>query len=207
MTGMMLVKRINGGHEPSCLTTYRRQPGAVYDGPGFAPVKIAIRKQRMKEQNNLCCYCQQKLSWNSIRKIGTVVLEHWQSQSRYPNQQLIYSNIIASCSGNSWKDEHCDNFKGDRDLKYNPATNDVANHIYFNKYGEISSSDSVFNNQLGKPKVRNNADKGILNLNCAFLVNRRKAKIKAIQNILGQFARSARKPQIIKQISRIQNTE
>jgi hypothetical protein len=48
-------------------------------------------------------------------------IEHWQPGSKYPELQINYKNLLASCSGNrgSKKDnQHCNPRKGDTEITY-----------------------------------------------------------------------------------------
>ncbi|MFN0201866.1 MAG: hypothetical protein ACKVTZ_10110 [Bacteroidia bacterium] len=89
-----------------------------------------LRKQLLKEQKYVCCYCGQ-----AIKKIqnnqGSPLMktEHFapkKGENAQAHLQLEYSNLFAVCLGNqnSAGEKHCDSKKGDLPLVYikNPAT-------------------------------------------------------------------------------------
>jgi uncharacterized protein (TIGR02646 family) len=59
------------------------------------------------EQNGLCAYCNQKITYRSA------TVEHLICQSHNPNYDLNYHNIFAVCQGNEGRVEtsHCDKFR------------------------------------------------------------------------------------------------
>ncbi len=106
-------------------------------------------------------------------------IEHWHSQARYSAEQLDYSNLLGACKGNEGKlgrDQHCDTFKGDRDLSRNPANqmHRVEELTRFEGDGRISSGDPVFATDLD----------AVLNLNHPFLVNNRRAVLDALKETI-----------------------
>lgn len=65
---------INKNEEPKSLTEYRNQPGAVWDGENFTPIKDQIRLSLLREQRFLCCYCMSRIDEDTMK------IEHWHSQ-------------------------------------------------------------------------------------------------------------------------------
>lgn len=78
--------------------------------------------------------------------------------------------------GQPRRDQHCDTFKGDRDLSRNPANeaHRVGDLTRFGGDGSVSSEDPVFSAELD----------AILNLNLPFLVNNRKAVLEAFKQAI-----------------------
>jgi len=117
-------------------------------------------------------------------------IEHWRSQRRYPDEQLIYANLLGACKGGEKPnpnderdvDRHCDTFKGDRDLSMNPAVHDVESTISYLKDGRIRSSNGVFNDELTL----------VLNLNTFAMVNQRKAVINSLLRLFPKRQNMAR---------------
>jgi len=101
-----------------------------------------LRKSLLDEQHYLCCYCQQAIKLeDEVTKKILMATEHFlpkHGSEAVPEQQLEYSNLLASCLGNkdSKKDNHCDANKGDRKLKAlpNPAFIRQKNYNAFLKY-------------------------------------------------------------------------
>lgn len=164
---MILIKK---GAEPKSLTEYRvkkNNPNYSYDD--YAD-KDDIRLALLDEQGYLCAYCMQRISTDTMK------IEHWHSQSKYPDEQLDYKNMLACCKGgegNISEHQYCDTAKGNKSLKYNPSN--PQHHVllkikYKLKDGEICSENDDFNEQLND----------VLNLNLAMLKNNRKTVIDEI---------------------------
>jgi uncharacterized protein (TIGR02646 family) len=162
------MRNIAKGPEPKSLREHREREHSRYDN---YREKQDLRDSLVREQRGLCCYCMCRITAVDFK----MKIEHWRSQHRDPDQQLIYSNLLGACLGGQRPkpaderdvDRHCDTFKGDKDLSLNPAVDDVAGTIRYLKDGRIRSSDDTFNADLSS----------ILNLNSFAMVNRRKAVI------------------------------
>jgi TIGR02646 family protein len=159
---------ITKGAEPNSLTHHRAQAHSDYDN--YAQ-KDDLRAALVSEQKGLCCYCTGR-----IRAVSTAMkIEHWQCQTNYPHQQLVYGNLLGACLGGEGKspaEQHCDTRKANRDLKWNPA--DTAHAIEARlKYlvdGTIVSSDEEFDTQLNCT----------LGLNFSYLKSSRKAVLDSV---------------------------
>jgi uncharacterized protein (TIGR02646 family) len=162
------VRQIVKGSEPASLTSHRKTPHSDYDN--YEP-KDDLRRALVTEQRGLCCYCMGRVHDGPI----TMKIEHWRCQSRHPDEQLNYRNLLGACLGGNGQPphlQHCDTRKGDSDLQWNPA--DAVHHIEtrvrYELDGSIHSDDVVFNNQLEQ----------VLNLNLPFLKNNRKSSLDAV---------------------------
>lgn len=163
------MRRILKGREPASLTEHRSAPDTDYDG---YLDKDTLRACLVKEQRGLCCYCLSRIR----AERGSTKIEHWHSRARYNTEQLDYSNLLGACMGNEGKqgrDQHCETRKGERDLSRNPANpiHRVEDVVQFAGDGRVFSNDPVFDSELND----------VLNLNLAFLVNNRKATLRALQ--------------------------
>lgn len=160
--------------EPQELSAYRSQPGAVYDGPNFTPVKDKIRAQLLTEQGYLCAYCMSRID------IGKMKIEHWHPQhghETYAHEQLTYTNLLGVCMGNEGDapiNQHCDTRKGDQLLSYNPANPEhhIEEKLRYLGDGTLKSMEKDFNTQINRQ---------VLNLNWTRLKQNRKAIIDAVQ--------------------------
>jgi uncharacterized protein (TIGR02646 family) len=157
------MRRIIKGRGPESLTQYRHTHNATYQDYRD---KSALREFLVAEQRGLCCYCLSRIQ----PAIAAMKIEHWRSQTRYPDEQLVYSNLLGACFGHQGQprqQHHCDTRKGESDLSRNPAdpARPIENFIRFEGDGRIVSSDVAFDRELND----------VLNLNVAFLQNQRKA--------------------------------
>ncbi|HEY9648648.1 MAG TPA: hypothetical protein V6C88_19865 [Chroococcidiopsis sp.] len=174
------MRNISKAVEPESLTRHRCNINSDYDN---YPEKDDLRKSLVAEQRGLCCYCTQRIR----PTVDKMKIEHWQCQSRFPEKQLNYANLLGAClgcQGQTLEKQHCDTRKGDRDLTYNPANpeHDVEGKIDFRGDGIIRSDDPIFNDEIHE----------VLNLNTRILVKNRRA---ALGVVTSQFmARNPSKP-------------
>lgn len=162
------MRTIIKGVEPSSLIAHRKTPYCDYDN---YTDKDELRRTLVAEQHGLCCYCMGRIRSETT----SMKIEHWQCQSRYPEKQLNYQNLLGVCMGGESMPEdqqHCDTKKGDLDFRWNPANR--AHHIEmrlrYETNGSIRSDDNGLNVQL----------EAVLNLNLPLLKNNRKAVLEAI---------------------------
>ena len=151
---------------PTSLSQHRRKLYSDYDN---YPDKGALRDALVSEQRGLCCYCMAR-----IRR-GEARVEHWRCQSRYPREQLNYQKLLAACSGGedrARRFQHCDTYKGDRDLRWNPAdpTHSIEARIRYEADGAIRSNDAGFDAELRQ----------VLNLNLPMLKNSRQGVLNEV---------------------------
>ncbi len=162
------MRAIVKGQAPPSLTKHRQTPHCDYDN---YPNKDALRRALATEQQELCCYCMGRIQPDA----GAMKIEHWRSQTRYPNAQLDYHNILGACMGGEGQPsrlQHCDTRKGNADLLWNPAnrTHAIETQVRYGSDGTIKSNNGTFNTQLNQ----------ILNLNLAFLKNNRKGVLDSL---------------------------
>jgi uncharacterized protein (TIGR02646 family) len=159
---------ITKGAEPNSLKQHRAQAHSDYDNYAH---KDELRAALAGEQRGLCCYCTGR-----IRPVSTEMkIEHWQCQTTYPKQQLVYGNLLGACLGGEGKsraEQHCDTRKASDDLKWNPA---IAAHVIESRLryladGTVESNDYEFNTQIND----------VLGLNLAYLKNNRKAVLDTV---------------------------
>lgn len=168
------MRTINKRSEPNSLTQHRCSADASFEN---YPAKDDLRRSLVAAQRGICCYCLSRIR----PEPGAMKIEHWHSQSTCPEEQLAYSNLLASCrggDGHSREVQHCDTFKGDKNLSVNPAnpSSGIEARVRFLSNGRIQAEDDPFQRELEE----------ILNLNLPFLINNRKAA-------LDEFTKSLRK--------------
>lgn len=167
---------------PQVLIDYKREKNANFsDFHG----KSIVASQLVKEQFGLCAYCMSRITndatFGKSRKHSNCKIEHFKSQSKYPDLQLDYKNMLGCCNGNEGaplKYQTCDTRKGDKELLFNPADeNDCKKmNIKFYRDGTIHSSNKDFDEQLNS----------VLNLNEPQLVSNRKALLEAVFAVLAK---------------------
>jgi uncharacterized protein (TIGR02646 family) len=189
------MRAIRKGQEPRELLQYRSQPGAVYDGPLFTPVKDKIRDQLLEEQGYLCAYCMRRIRKQDETDRGNMKIDHWRCQDHYPQEQLDYRNMLGACDGNEGQapqQQTCDTRKGNSDLQYNPAVeaDQIERRIRYLANGKIET-DEPRPRCLPDGKIESierpfyEELKRVLNLNHPRLIENRMAVMKAVLTRLG----------------------
>src|SRR5262245_12369061 len=127
------MRNILKSSELKSLETHRCSANASYDN--YAD-KQNLRESLAAEQRGLCCYCMSRI----VADPNKMKIEHWQSQTNFPDRQLEYPNLLGVCLGNEGKPfklQHCDTRKGIRSLSMNPAdpSHDVERVIHYDADG------------------------------------------------------------------------
>lgn len=101
----------------------------------FQEIKVYLEN----EQRGLCCYCMQRVTANNCN------VEHFLSQSMFPEYQTDYYNLYLACRyshGKSKSAQYCDIRKGDsliaKFLSYRLATGETCHNLF--QYAEIDGS-------------------------------------------------------------------
>ena len=162
------MRTITKRTEPESLTRHRLTSHSDYDN---YTDKDGLRAALVTEQQGLCCYCMGRIS----NRFGKMKVEHWHCQANYPDEQLVYRNLLGACLGGEGQPhglQHCDTRKGDSDLHWNPAdpAHQIHTRIVYERDGTIKSDDPELNRQLNE----------VLNLNLSRLKNSRKGVVDAI---------------------------
>ena len=154
------MKFIRKGREPNSLITHRQQENAEYDNIP-SQCRDELKTSLLKEQKYICCYCMQRISQETMK------VEHWKPQSKYPESQLDYQNLLAACLGNEGQSEnlqHCDTHKANTEITITPLLLNCETLIKFDKNGRIYSDNSDIEYDLSN----------VLKLNQNFLKENRK---------------------------------
>jgi uncharacterized protein (TIGR02646 family) len=172
------MRAITKGPEPVALAAYRAVPGATYDGKDFTPVKDEIRDALLRDQFALCCYCVRRISKETrphpsrpaAPPVVQMKVEHRQSQERYPELQLAWTNLFGACLGGEGSpraDQTCDTHKGEEAILLNPLDPAHFATLRCTSAGRLESTD---------PQLARDIDER-LNLNHPILVEERKTKL------------------------------
>lgn len=162
------MKKIDKNPEPQEWIEYRNTPGVKYE-----PIR-ALRMALYDEQGGICAYCNRRLMDEHDRtKQTTNVVEHviprngeWADS----NMEMTYSNMVLCCSGKAENEMFCDESKGSRRTHFSPVENLIFPTLRFYSSGKIASTNDNYQSDIDK----------VLNLNNPFLIEQRKAAIRAI---------------------------
>ena len=164
--------------EPPELAEYKRTPGVNYRG---APkvVKDAIRRDGLRDQYGVCCYCCGPLP----REVHLQQIEHLVAQSVDSTRTLDWSNLLISCSSGrpelepARRSEYtCDDRKADNPLPISPLDPDCEAHfLYVRETGAVLAHEN---------DVDSERTISVLNLDCLRLRRGRLAAMDEAQSFL-----------------------
>lgn len=152
------MRNIQKQTEPASLTEHRCRTNADFTATYENYTESTdLREALETEQRGICCYCLQRIKPNAT----SMKIEHWKSQSRFPELQLEYSNMLGSCNGSEGRPSrlaHCDTKKGNRCIKLNPSNPDhsVERTVKFLGDGRVESDDQEFDTHLNDVLNLNN---------------------------------------------------
>jgi uncharacterized protein (TIGR02646 family) len=104
------MKHIIKRPEPLEYTQWKAQACEEWQ-PAYASLggmlKASVKNALMKEQGNICCYCERRLTYDDSH------IEHFKPQSDPTLDPLDFSNMLCSCQDRLKKGEprHCGNLK------------------------------------------------------------------------------------------------
>ena len=111
------MRAITKGREPQSLISHRQtrhsDDASRPDYANYAD-KDTLRRALVAEQRGLCCYCMARIRPDAL----AMKIEHWRCQTYYPDEQLVYLNLLGTCMGGERQPphkQHCDTRKGNRD--------------------------------------------------------------------------------------------
>jgi uncharacterized protein (TIGR02646 family) len=165
------MRNITKHPEPASLTAWRQTNPTDYNG---YTDKDGLRDALVDEQRGVCCYCQCRIH----SSYDTMKIEHWASHDQHLQQRLVYRNLLGACLGGKstpGRYQHCDTYKGDKDLCRNPAdpAHNVEATIHFQNDGCVTSTNTQLNGELNS----------VLNLNVEFLKNNRIGALESFKEL------------------------
>lgn len=96
-----------------------------------------LRGHLIKEQGHICCYCMKRISLQNSH------IEHFQPKIRFPQNDLDYQNLLASCNGDGMVslDGHCGHKKEDwwEDNLVSPTESKIEEMFQYSLDGNIHS--------------------------------------------------------------------
>lgn len=151
---------------------------AVYDQvKSIRPEFDELKDQMFDEQGGICCYCGRRLQYPNHPQY---IVEHVHPKEKYRQLAGEYENLLLSCRPSDEekkaernagkkdrkKFEHCDKSKENKEIPINPLLSDCSEHFEFDAGGEVIGLDDD-----ARITIK------ILNLNCDWLIKRRRAAI------------------------------
>lgn len=159
------MRKINKGPEPIKWKQYRKTPGVKYQS---IP---ELRDSLLKEQGYICAYCMRKVPHKDKNSTEDSRIEHIKCREKYPEEELVYSNMVICCPGAINSDFHCDKKKGTEDISFTPFDQCFIDSLsYSSSNGKIKSSVSEWDREIDK----------VLNLNNTLLKKNRLEVLDAV---------------------------
>jgi uncharacterized protein (TIGR02646 family) len=157
------LRQIEKQEPPTELETQLKTPGATFEGCPIE-VKRAIRRDCMRDQYGICCYCCGPLSEDSSHQ----QIEHIVAQAVDPTRTLDWTNLLISCASGRPEvsptkrgELTCDDHKGSDRLPITPL--DAGCESRFRYVPETGQIVTHGQDAEAKDTIR------ILNLDCARL--------------------------------------
>lgn len=160
---------------PRSLSEYAAQGGHYDQDSKFSSIKQKIREALCFEQGFICCYCMKRIEPSP----NIMQIAHIKSQSRHPELDCSYSNMIGSCSCS----ETCNQKQADHDLKLNPTdpNHPVENYIRYETDGTIISDDNEINKEINE-YLNLNSEMQLLKRNREEIFKRVLTELKKVQH-------------------------
>ncbi|MEH2259455.1 retron system putative HNH endonuclease [Nostoc sp.] len=141
------MKHIKKSQEPEKFTKWKALENdewkPSWDDNFQTPEKPIVHDALLKEQGYICCYCGMRITRETSH------IEHLKPRSAYPNLALEYTNLIASCQGESEEPPtvpvHCGHKKKywyDENLMVSPLEINCADFFKYPASGEIQPTDN-----------------------------------------------------------------
>lgn len=171
------MKYIQKNDPPKSLEEYKRTEGASFEDldENHRNIKREVKDSLIAEQGGICCYCGTRIDrMNSM-------IEHFKPKAIgcFPELQLEYSNLLASCLGGQIERQKnrrfplcCDANKKNRIIEVSPTDPDCESYFMYDDEGNIYGINL---------EARRAID--ILNLNNKVQKNRRRAAIQVYINL------------------------
>jgi uncharacterized protein (TIGR02646 family) len=150
------MRYIKKSQEPPSFTQWKQQANLDWQ-PTWnsfqAPQKNDVHDALLKEQGKICCYCGIAITRDrnavAVDALGIKTsishIEHLKPRSKYPDEALVYENLLASCQGEREENppypyENCGTLKDewyDEQFIVSPLNSDCASFFSFTGAGEM----------------------------------------------------------------------
>lgn len=141
------MKYVRKSKEPESFTKWKALANEnwtpTYDGLRGRE-KTDVCNRLLQEQGYTCCYCGMRITRENSH------IEHLKPQSSYPHLALEYTNLLASCQGESEEPPslpvHCGHKKDDwydENLMVSPLDANCGNFFIYSGSGEILPTDDL----------------------------------------------------------------
>jgi len=121
------MRQISKGGEPPEFSIWKRgNPQGMYRDLTYVE-RQAIRQACIDEQLGLCCYCCRRIT------VDHSTNEHLKDLNHFPQHQLDYANIVASCEVKG----RCNDARGSSAIGVSPLEPECETEVLYNLSGQI----------------------------------------------------------------------
>ena len=115
--------------------------------------RYKLRKELVAEQGGICCYCMSRISPESEKSH----IEHFWPKDHFPDKDMEYDNLFASCQGNYESEDYCGHRKNDWwDEKMIPPTDILVEKIFvYTEDGKIHSVKNDSHSNIAQKMIAN----------------------------------------------------
>lgn len=133
------MRRIKKNEPPDWFIAWKKQfekdnsRKANYKNDFPGDKKRKLREHLIKEQGYICCYCMRRIQINNSH------LEHFLPKDAFPDKDMDYGNMLASCEGEIIGEDHCGHRKNnyyDNNMII-PTDTAIERMFYYTIKGEI----------------------------------------------------------------------
>jgi uncharacterized protein (TIGR02646 family) len=138
------MKQIRKGAEPPGLRKHRLDDGRFDDAQGETRWKEQTKRQILRDQGGLCCYCMARIS------LGDMKVEHYLCQDDHADQDCAWDNLFGACQGGTGQppaQQHCDTRKGNAALTIHPCGN-IEPFLRYLADGSLASSNPDYQRDI-----------------------------------------------------------
>ena len=118
------------------------------------PQKTLVHQSLLKEQGFICCYCGRRID------LADSHIEHFKPRNKYPDLQLDYANLLASCQGESEAPPptpvHCGHKKDawyEENLMVSPLNRNCTEFFRYTDDGQILATKEVDKQEAAKTTI------------------------------------------------------
>lgn len=162
------MRQITGRTEPSTFINWKKKNiNNEWEDFSGSEEYNKLRKQLIKQQDKMCCYCE-----IALKEDINAHIEHIQAKHHYPQKRFDFENLYASCQ----HQDSCGHEKGSSNFANMILPNmDCQSYFTYTRNGKIIPA------KEGDANSQKTID--LLGLNCKRLKRGRESIIKSLEDL------------------------
>jgi len=121
------LRKLTKSQEPKELSNWKKRNSGKRYNDIDATVRLAVRKNNIRDQLGLCAYCCKRIDMNNSMN------EHVEAKSLAHEKELDFSNIVASCT----TPRQCDRAHKAQPLPLTPLMDECETELKFYLSGMV----------------------------------------------------------------------